>query len=350
MNEPESQSQVAVESISATDLSQVMALFNEAAAKLQTTHEQLQAEVHRLQLELKAANEEVARSRHLAALGEMAAGIAHEVRNPLGSIRLHARLLEDDLRDRPQQGVLASKILQAVRGLDAVVGDVLTFSRAQRVHASWCDSMELVSGAVEAAIASRAGERDASGRGDDEVDIRYMPMHDSEAAQVWCDADSVHRALVNVIRNALQAMDCEQNPISANNVRTRKSCAKRRHPMLTVGASSRQVMTPDGGERRVVVLSVQDNGPGLPAEVMERMFNPFFTTRAAGTGLGLAIVHRIVDAHGGSVRVRNHDQGGALVELMLPVCEEEHGITGSIGTPNGMVVVRQVNESKAPAA
>src|SRR6185295_5586605 len=96
---------------------------------LQSTHESLREQVSRLQAELSEANAQVERSKRLAALGEMAAGIAHEVRNPLGSIRLYARMLEQDLADRPAERSIATKIASAVGGLDGVVGDVLSFAR-----------------------------------------------------------------------------------------------------------------------------------------------------------------------------------------------------------------------------
>src|SRR5262245_49927759 len=113
--------------LSPGDLAELLGAFNDVTTRLQSTHDTLRAQVARLEGELRQANEQIERSRRLAALGEMAAGIAHEVRNPLGSIRLHARMLEHDLTERPEQRGLAEKIISEVRGLDAVVGDVLSF-------------------------------------------------------------------------------------------------------------------------------------------------------------------------------------------------------------------------------
>ncbi|MEM9372764.1 MAG: histidine kinase dimerization/phospho-acceptor domain-containing protein, partial [Planctomycetota bacterium] len=121
-------------SLSASDLAELMASFNEVTSRLEQTHGQLRGEVRRLSEELREANEALQRSRRLAALGEMAAGIAHEVRNPLGSIGLYASMLEEDLHDRPECRGVAVKIGSAVRGLDAVVGDVLSFAREIRVR------------------------------------------------------------------------------------------------------------------------------------------------------------------------------------------------------------------------
>lgn len=284
--------------VGAADLAELMAAFNGVTARLQETHESLQNEVVRLRRELHEANEQLERSRRLAALGEMAAGIAHEVRNPLGSIRLYARMLEEDLTDRPDQRRVATKIAAAVRGLDAVVGDVLAFAREVRVRPSMHDAGDLLSHAMEACCPNgiapagvRVVRRDA----------------DRAGIAVHCDAGLTHQALVNVIRNALQAM---------------ADLPDREH-VLTIDAEPRAAAGPDGRVRPMVALIVSDTGPGIGPEALERMFNPFFTTRHTGTGLGLAIVHRIVDAHGGRIAVRSEPERGAEFELMFPMEEAE---------------------------
>ena len=115
---------------------------------------------------------------------------------------------------------------------------------------------------------------------------------------------------VNVIRNALQAMVEEGGGV------------------LTTAVVRESIRCDDGRARPATALRVMDTGPGIPAEALPRIFNPFFTTRAVGTGLGLAIVHRIVDAHGGRVAVRNWEErgevAGAVVELVLPEGEGDN--------------------------
>ncbi|MEM9167004.1 MAG: ATP-binding protein [Planctomycetota bacterium] len=265
-------------SLAAGDLETLFGAFNEVTSKLQQTHERLTGEVVRLQGELHRANDELERSRRLAALGEMAAGIAHEVRNPLGSIGLYAEMLIADLAESPEQRETASKILRSVQGLDGIVTDVLAFSRSMRVMAERQCASDLFERAVEACRDRLDG-------------VRVFVDAD---VPIDADAGMLHQALTNLVRNALDAMG--------------------------PGGQLRLSASPaDGGVR----LVVRDSGPGIPADVQERMFNPFFTTRAVGTGLGLAIVHRIVDAHGGRVRVWNAGStrevpGGACVELTLP--------------------------------
>jgi signal transduction histidine kinase len=269
------------------DLAELMSAFTDVTSRLQRTHETLQHEVVRLQGELREANEQLQRSRRLAALGEMAAGIAHEVRNPLGSIGLYARMLEQDLADRPAERATATKIAAAVRGLDAIVGDVLSFARELRVSCERLSAADLLVRAAELCIADgRCPGLRVSGPGRD--------------AELWADGIQAQQALINVVRNAVQAME-ECEPPQGGHV-------------LQLGVS-----VGEGGE---VILGVADTGPGVGEDVVERMFNPFFTTRRTGTGLGLPIVHRIMDAHGGQVRVysdaRRPGSRGATFELVFP--------------------------------
>ncbi len=282
------------------DLAEIIGAYNDVTAKLQRSHEALQQEVVRLHQELASADAQLQRSKQLAALGEMAAGIAHEIRNPLAAIRLYADLVEDDLIsmiDAVPRGRApitarenARKIADAVRGLDAIVHDVLNVARELRprlrpvpVGLMFDRALLLHAPAIESA------------------DVRTLICGGNLV--VRADADLMHQALLNLIRNALQAM-AEQ--------RGRSEPGR-----LLLSAR------PESG---YVVLSVADTGPGIDKTAVDRIFNPFFTTRSTGTGLGLAIVHRIVDAHGGTISVGNDPMtGGATFELRLVAAEPVGG-------------------------
>lgn len=275
--------------LSPADLAELLGAFNDVTSQLQATHATLHAEVARLRAELSEANERLQRSRRLAALGEMAAGIAHEVRNPLGSIRLYAEMLVADLEAMPEQRACAGKIASAVRAADAIVTDVLHFAREVRVQARACEAGVLFARALDACRDLCAGVEIGGGMG--------------EGVVCWCDPHLAHQALVNVVRNALEA------------AAEGEGGARR----LVLDAEGRT----DADGRGETALIVRDSGPGVTPEVIDRMFNPFFTTRATGTGLGLSIVHRIADAHGGRVEVRNNRDDepgacGARVEIVLP--------------------------------
>jgi two-component system sensor histidine kinase HydH len=167
------------------------------------------------------------------------------------------------------------KTAEEVRGLDRIVNDVLVFAR--EIHPrpqrqAVCTLFERVIAAHRPAIEDAQVSVHAS---DDEMTIT-------------ADAELAHQALLNVLRNAVDA----------------------------VAPGTGEVWLDARREDGQVVLAVRDNGPGIDDEHVDRIFNPFFTTRNTGTGLGLAIVHRIVDAHGGAITVRN--EGGAIFELRLP--------------------------------
>lgn len=275
--------------LSPADLAELMSAFTEVTTKLEQTHAQLRSEVARLNAELRDANEALHRSRRLAALGEMAAGISHEIRNPLGSIRLYASMLHEDLAELPQQQRVVEKIGKAVRGLDEIVGDVLTFAREIKARYIPCDTASIITSAIDSCRADIAGCIETN-TGDAPIEIE-------------CDPGLLVQALVNILRNAGEA--------------NRLSNGQR----VMIESRSTRLDRADRSEPAVSIC-VHDQGDGIPVQVIERMFNPFFTTRATGTGLGLAIVHRIVDAHRGRVEVGNHEhENGAWVRLVIPVSQ-----------------------------
>ncbi len=279
------------------DLAEVIRAYNAVTENLQKSHTALQREVTRLQEQLASADAQLQRSKRLAALGEMAAGIAHEVRNPLAAIQLYAGMLVEDLS--PLAGLddsaaTARKIADAVRGLDAVVGDVLTFARELSPRLREVDVAELFERVLrthEPAIAAAGVE---------------VTVEVEEGLVLCGDADLLHQALLNLVRNAVEAM--------GGGALNRKRLGGRGENPGEIVLGAKVI------EGRVVV-TVRDMGPGIAGSDIDRIFNPFFTTRGTGTGLGLAIVHRIVDAHGGTVAAFN--DGGAVFELSLPMNEHE---------------------------
>ena len=288
--------------VTADDLSELIQSFNQVSRQLQATQSALHAEVARLKSELADASAQLRRSRSLAALGEMAAGIAHEIRNPLGSIQLYAQALGEETCDSPSASSLCEKISRAVGHLDAVVRDVLSFARDRKLQPRVMAASDLIDRAIESSCALLAMH---------EIRIR-VDHHESHALEA--DETLLIQALSNLIRNAVEAMVEAGSPQKTLTLATRKAVRR----------------CPDRVSRVRLVFLVQDSGPGIPADVVDRMFNPFFTTRRTGTGLGLAIVHRIVDAHGGHVSVGAGDDGiGARIEICLPPGEPDRAVTAS---------------------
>lgn len=263
------------------ELGAIINAYNHVTEQLKLSHERLRDEVARLRGELEKKNRQLRRRERLAALGEMAAGVAHEIRNPLGGIQLFASLLEKDLRHSPAQRRLVSKIAQGVSSVESIVTDFLEFGRPRDPELRPLRVGAVVQEAVDLAV-SRA---EASGVRI-EVDV---PDH----LQLVSDVAMIRRALLNLLLNAIEAA---------------------RGTTEDAQVQIRAFLQ----EPEQIILTVADNGPGIPPELMDRIFNPFFTTKDRGTGLGLAIVHQAAESLGGHVAVSNAAAGGAVFSLCLP--------------------------------
>ncbi|MFO0974418.1 MAG: ATP-binding protein [Phycisphaerae bacterium] len=258
-----------------------LAAYNEVSTRLREAYDELMHEVGRLNEELARKNRELARRERLAALGQLAAGLAHEVRNPLGGIALYASMLEGDVRERPAELGLVRKISHGVRTLDRLVGEILEFAQEDVLERGPGRAGEVLAEALETAAAWTAGRK-----------ISLLLSPGAVDVPLYGDVARLRRALVNILINAVQA----------------------------VGEAGTVWVAARSDEAGACVFEVRDSGPGIPGDVLERVFDPFFTTRASGTGLGLAIVHRIVEAHGGSIRVGNRAEGGAEFTIRIPGC------------------------------
>ena len=263
------------------ELGRIIMAYSEVTDRLQISHDQLQQTVESLRTELGEKNKLLERRNRLAALGEMAAGMAHEIRNPLGGIQLYASLLAKDVADKSDSLQLVLKIAAGVKRLESLVSQVLHFTREITANTSEADLAEVVAEAVELsqnAILARQITCTVDG---------------PASLPVTIDATLISQSLLNLVLNAADATP------------TGGTIA------VTFGAP-----TSDSGARQFHLV-VRDSGPGIPPAILDKVFNPFFTTKDNGTGLGLAIVHRIVEAHEGTISVTNPPEGGARFEIRI---------------------------------
>jgi len=267
----------AAASVRERELGELISAYHQATEQLKAAHERLEEEVGGLREELRRKNVELRRRERLAALGEMAAGLAHEIRNPLGGIALYASMLGAEATTGSKVRSAAERISQAVRSLERLVSDILEFAQEHRVEKQSCVLGDVLS-AVEESARPWMEEHGAA------LEIESAAV----GVEVYGDPLRLRQVLLNLVMNGVQA------------------AGQGGHVWVSATAA------------RGVQIEVWDDGPGIPADKLDRIFNPFFTTRATGTGLGLAIVHRIVEAHGGTIRAGNRPEGGARFVVRLP--------------------------------
>jgi signal transduction histidine kinase len=227
----------------------------------------------------------------LAALGQMAAGLAHEVKNPLGAIKGAAQLLSDPGdRGGAIEQEFVGIILEEVERLDRVVGSVLDYARPSRGELGAVDLNAVVRRTVTVLASDRA------------EDCEIVTELSEALPPVRADAEQLRQVLINLVKNAVQAMG------GHGTVRVRT--ATHAEPPAAIGS-------PPAGEW--VEVSVRDAGPGIAPQVLKNLFVPFFTTKDRGTGLGLAISQRMVEDMGGRIEVVSHLGDGATFTVLLPV-------------------------------
>ena len=233
--------------------------------------------------EIKQLEEKVRRTEKLAAIGKLAAGVAHEIRNPLSSIRGFAQYLRNTLKDKPREKEYAETMVSEVDRINRVVTDLLTFARPMEADLAPTDLTELVERTV------RLVQADARSRN---VSIR---MSLSDLSKIPLDTHQMTQAILNLLLNSLQAVNSGG--------------------YIEVGAEL------DPAVSRLKIW-VEDDGPGISRDQKEKIFDPFFTTHEKGTGLGLAIVHKIVENHNGEINLESPLAGkdrGTRMTISIPI-------------------------------
>lgn len=225
--------------------------------------------------------EELARNEHLARLGEMGAILAHEVRTPLAGIKGYAQLLQEKLSE-PRLSRHAEAIVSESARLEKLVSDLLAYSRRESSPGSSAVVEDDVYAVWQNILAAN-------------TDLS-VSMHISGAisGKVACAPEHLRQIFVNIFSNSIEAMN---------------------------GSGEICISLSDDG--RMAAMNVRDTGPGFPDDAMERLFDPFFTTRASGTGLGLAVCRKIAEGYGGSIEAANSSGGGAELMIKLPLSRRE---------------------------
>ncbi len=241
------------------------------------------SEVRRLEFEAQ-------RNQRLRAMGEMAAGIAHEIRNPLGGIELFASLLKKDLAHDAEKKHLVEHIQSGVKNMDRIISALLLFAKSPRPSRQKCNAKELIENLLNDTSALTVPEN-----------VTIVPDFSPEDLLVCGDKELLKQVFLNLIRNGIQSM-----PQGGE---------------LTL--ATQQGKSSGEDHRQFITITVTDTGGGIPSHHLMKIFNPFFTTKEKGTGLGLSISHNIIKAHQGTIDADSEEGRGTTFTVKLPSWDDE---------------------------
>ncbi len=267
--------------ITDADIGLLTLLANQTAMALENAR--LYGSLQEINTQLLQAQNRLLQSEKLAALGEVVASITHEIKNPLVSIGGFARRLGRSFQEASSEKKYIRIILKEVKKLENILNETLTYSKEPPLpsgHHSINRILEETLSALESEFQDRK--------------IRVTKTLDPLLPPLLCDPQQLNQVFSNLLMNAIQAIGQEGNII-----------------VKTSGQEQ--------GERKSIQVEVADNGGGIPADVLDNIFNPFFTTKQDGTGLGLAIAHKIVTQHRGEIEVINHPGSGATFLIRFPL-------------------------------
>ncbi len=235
---------------------------------------------------LKNLEKEMRETERLAAVGRMAAGVAHEVRNPLSSVKGLALLLQRKFSPTSNEYETATLLIQEVERMNRTISELLSFARPAPLELAGID----IRGLLERQIRLLAADKESDG-------ISFTLEADDDLLPVAADQDRLNQVFVNILLNGVQAMgDGGELVVRAWN---------------------------NYGENSVVV-SVTDTGPGMEKEILNQVFFPYFTTKKGGTGIGLALSQKVVNEHGGTIKIHSVPGQGTEVIVTLPVWREKN--------------------------
>jgi len=232
--------------------------------------------------DLERSREELIRAAKLAVVGEMAATMAHEVRTPLGILRSSAQMLEREPQLSPRGHEMVRFVVSETDRLNRLVSTLLESARPKPPAFTHHDVHAIIEHALEL-LTQRAARRQ----------ITLTTEFRASPSTLLCDGEQVMQVILNLVLNALQILPNDGSVVVRTAIETEE-----------------------------LIVEVADNGPGIPAEIRPRVFDPFFTTREEGMGLGLTVVQQIIKGHSGTITVRESSQGGASFRCTFPCLPE----------------------------
>ncbi len=265
--------------------------FGSMAKQLQARQHSLEEKVGLTEAELRKTELAAARSQQLAALGRLAAGVTHEIRTPIASLKLFLESVEAEIEISPEYEEDFQVAMGQIKRIEATINRFLDFARPQEPILSLIHPKDIIDEAL-LVVRPKANQQET-----------LVSVHaDGALPQIRGDRKQLGEVLVNLMVNALEAM------------------AQRGELTVSARPASYQMAN---GPTKCVLISVSDTGPGIEEGNHEKIFDPFFTTKASGTGLGLSIVQTVVRGHGGEITVESVTGRGTTFHLFLPMLESQ---------------------------
>lgn len=252
---------------------------------------------------IKKMEQELARLNTLAMLGEMAATVAHEVRNPLSGIAGFASLLQKDIEESDPKHRLVENIIRGVDTLNETVTTLLNYSRSEELNKTNTDLDKFI-----ASIINQFKNECTDLVAKTSIIYNTISKHHNKSVNISVDPVLFRQVMFNLFANAINSFKGNGKLIISSRIIAREDIKKY--------LADRVLFSTD---ETVLEISVTDNGPGIPDENIEKIFTPFFTTRSNGNGLGLAVAWKILKAHGGDIVAENNMERGATFRMFIPV-------------------------------
>jgi len=240
---------------------------------------------------IRDLEEDVRRSDSLAAIGTLAAGLAHEIRNPLGGIRGAAQLLQMEVKGNEELCKYADIIIKETKRVSGLLEDLLDFANPRSLNLGQLNIHELLDSVITLLSQSAAGEK-----------VKFLTRYDPSIPLVPGDEQKLTQVFLNILKNGCEAVESD---------------GEIRLTTRFVGDFHRSEVT--GDRSKMIAIDVIDNGCGIDDEDMKKIFTPLFTGKRGGTGLGLAISHKIISDHGGNIKVKSSRGEGSTFSVFLPI-------------------------------
>ncbi|MFQ5455231.1 MAG: nitrogen regulation protein NR(II) [Nitrospirota bacterium] len=255
--------------------------------------------------ETKRLKEESERTSRLKAMGEMAAQIAHDLRNPLGSIEIFSSLLRKELSDDKDNKGLTEHISSSVKSMDRIISNLLYYTKPPRLIFKKVNLNKIIEDSLIYPLYLIQ-----------QNNIEIIKRSVSPEIEIYCDEELMKQVFLNLILNAVQSM----------------SESKSKRDRLVIESDYRYTglsLFDNRDKKKELEVKISDTGTGIDKEDIKKIFDPFFTTKERGTGLGLAIVHNIIQAHNGRIEVESSEDKGSTFTIILPTLTSSEEIVSS---------------------